>query len=70
MPGKYETHPPHGSVLRPRGSGIKHCVTFTCSDCGQEILGWVPSFASQPERLGWCDACWQKRQGGEQRKAA
>jgi hypothetical protein len=71
MPSRYEKHQPHGSMPRPHAAKIKHCVTFHCSECGAEILGWVPGFAAHPERLGWCDACWEKQHGShEHRRAA
>ena len=73
MPPHYEIHPPHEAPGRPPYGLIKDCVSFYCSDCGEEILGWIPSFTANPEKLGWCDACWAKRQGGQegtQRRAA
>jgi hypothetical protein len=70
MASRYEKHQPHGSMPRPHSGKVKHCVTFHCSECGQEILEWIPSFASQPEKLGWCDACWQKKHGNQERRRA
>jgi hypothetical protein len=71
MPSHYEKHLPHLSMPKPHATNVKHCVTFHCSECGQEILEWIPKFAAQPERLGWCELCWQKKHGSqEQRRAA
>ena len=72
MPSHYEKHQPHLSIRRPHAADVKHCVTFHCSECGNEILEWIPNFAAHPERLGWCDDCWQKKYGSQEqhRRAA
>lgn len=73
MAPNFKIHSSHDSPVHAPYGQIPHCVSFYCSDCGREILNWVPSFTAHPEKLGWCDACWAKREHGRdmpQRKAA